>query len=96
MSLSLIYPYSDTFVSKSRNIASIPDLFEKEYLEYHDLLEACSNVNIQITAEERKHIQEDTRTEINHKVLVSVVTELVKLGHQLVKQHLTTTRHGLH
>ena len=96
VSVSLIHPYSDTFVSKSRSIASIPDLFDKEYLEYHDLLEACSNVNIQITAEERKHIQEDNRTEINHNVLVSIVTELVKLGHQLVKQNLTPTRHGLH
>ena len=63
VSLSLIHPYSDTFFSKSRNIASIPDLFDKEYLEYHDLLEACLNVNIQITAEEKKHIQEDTRNQ---------------------------------
>ena len=33
-----------------------PDLFDKKYLdlEYHDLLDACSNVNIEITAEERK------------------------------------------
>ena len=64
VSLSLIHHYSDTFFfSKGRNIASIPDLFDKEYLEYHDLLEACLNVNIQIPAEERKHIQEDTRNQ---------------------------------
>lgn len=48
VSLSLIHPFSETFVLKSRNIPTIPDLFDKKYLdlEYHDLLEACSNVNI--------------------------------------------------
>ena len=39
------------------------DLFDKKYLEYHDLLEACSNVNIQITAAERKIIEEDTQNQ---------------------------------
>ena len=62
VSLSLIYPFSETFVSKSRNIPTISDLFDKKFLdlEYHDLLEVCSNINIQITAEERKLIEEDT------------------------------------
>ena len=32
-------------------------------MEYHDLLEACSNVNIEITAEEKKIIEEDTRSQ---------------------------------
>ena len=65
VTLSLIHPFSDSFVSKSRNIPTIPDLFDKKYLdfEYHDLLEACSNVNIQITAEEMKLIEEDTRSQ---------------------------------
>ena len=58
MSLSLIYPFSETLVSKSRNIPTNSDLFDKKYLdlEYH-LLEACSNVNIQITAEEQAFSQ---------------------------------------
>ena len=62
VSLSLIHPFSETFVSKSRNIPTVSDLFHKKFLdlEYHDLLEACSNVNIQITVEERKLIEEDT------------------------------------
>ena len=65
VSLSLNQPFSETFVSKSRNIPTIPDLFDKKYLEleYHDLLEVCSNVNIQIPAEERKLIEEDTRNQ---------------------------------
>ena len=61
VSLSLIHPFSETFVSKSRNIPTISDLFDMKYLdlEYHDLLNECSNVNIQITAAERKMIEED-------------------------------------
>ena len=61
----MIHPFSETFVSKSRNIPTIPDLFDKKYLdlEYHNLLEACSNVNVQIMAEERKLIEEDTRNQ---------------------------------
>ena len=41
--LSLIYPFSDAFVSKSRNVPTISDLFDKKYLdfEYHDLVKAC-------------------------------------------------------
>ena len=63
--LSLIHPFSESFVSRSRNIPTIPDLFDKKYLdlEYHDLLEVCSNVNIEITAEERKTIEEDARSQ---------------------------------
>ena len=45
VTLSLIHPFSESFVSRSRNIPTIRDLFDKKYLdlEYHDLLEACSN-----------------------------------------------------
>jgi len=65
VTLSLIHPFSESFVSRSRNIPTIPDLFDKKYLdlEYHDLLEVCSNVNIEITAEERKTIEEDARSQ---------------------------------
>lgn len=61
VSLTSIHPFSETFVSKSRNIPTISDLFDMKYLdlEYHDLLNECSNVNIQITAAERKMIEED-------------------------------------
>ena len=65
VTFSLIrYPFS-CFVSKSRNVPTIPVLFDKKYLdlEYHDLLKACSNINIQITAEEIKLVEEDTRSQ---------------------------------
>ena len=40
VALSLIHPFSYSFVSKSRDISTISDLFHKKYfdLEYHDLL----------------------------------------------------------
>ena len=65
VALSLIYPFSDCFITKSRHIQTIPDLFDKKYLnmEYHNLLEACSNVNIEITEDEIKCVEEDTRTQ---------------------------------
>ena len=76
VALSLIYPFSDCFITKSRHIQTIPDLFDKKYLnmEYHNLLEACSNVNIEITEDEIKCVEKD-------KVPVSIVTERVELVH---------------
>ena len=49
------------FLFQRAETPTIPDLFDKKYLEYHDLLEACSDINIDITAEERKLIENDTR-----------------------------------
>ena len=63
VSLSLIHPFSETFVSKSRNIPTISNLFDKKYLDLEYLLEACAKVNIHITAEERKLIEDDTRNQ---------------------------------
>lgn len=42
--LSIIHPYSQTFVPESCHIQAIPDLFDTKYLdmEYHELLKACS------------------------------------------------------
>ena len=63
--LSLIHPFSDAFVSKSRNVPTISDLFDKKYLdfEYHDLLKACENISPKITDEEVRLIEEDTRSQ---------------------------------
>ena len=63
--LSLIHPFSDAFVSKSRNVPTISDLFDKKYLdfEYHDLLKACEKNSPKITDEEVRLIEEDTRSQ---------------------------------
>ena len=64
--LSLIHPFSDAFVSKSRNVPTISDLFDKKYLdfEYHDLLKACEKISPKITDEEVRLIEEDTRSQV--------------------------------
>ena len=69
LALSLIHPFSDYFITKSRHIQTIPYLFDKKYLdmEYHNLLEAWSNVNNEIIEDEIKK--------------VSIVTEQVEFVH---------------
>ena len=51
VALSLIYPYSVSFVTKSRTIQTVPDLYDEKYLnmQYNELLEACAKVNIEKT-----------------------------------------------
>lgn len=63
VALSLIYPYSESFVTKSRTVQAVPDLFDKKYLntQYNELLEICAKVDIEITPEQVKIIEEDTR-----------------------------------
>ena len=63
VAVSLIYPYSESFVTRSRTIQTVPDLYNENFLnmQYNELLEACAKVNIEITLEEAKIIEEDTR-----------------------------------
>ena len=63
VALSLIYPYSESFVTKSRTVQAVPDLFDMKYLntQYNELLEICAEVNIEITPEQVKIIEEDSR-----------------------------------
>ena len=95
--MSLTHPFSGTFVS---DIPTISDLFDEKYwdLEYHDLLEACSNVNIQITTEERKLLEENIRIQSQGSSFYRNRTDRVG-GEQLVKQILqilTPIQHSVH
>ena len=56
VALSLIYPYSESFVTKSRTVQAVPDLFDTKYLntQYNELLEICAEVNIETTPEQIK------------------------------------------
>lgn len=60
--LSLIHPYSDSFISSTRNIKAVPDLFEKKYLDlsYTDLLKECHKVDVKLSDEQIKSIERDT------------------------------------
>lgn len=49
--LSIVYPYSQSFVPKSVHKQAIPVFFDKKYLdmEYQELLKACSNIKLQLS-----------------------------------------------
>ena len=65
VALSLIQPYSDQFVSQSRSIPTIPDLFDNENLtlSYPDLLKKCFSVEICLSTEEILQIEKDTQNQ---------------------------------
>ena len=62
VALSLLQPYSEAFVLKSRTIKTIPDLFDEKYLNapYDELIKACYEVNISVTDKEIDIIEKDT------------------------------------
>ena len=66
VALSLIAPYSDQFVLKSRQILTISDLFDPENmsLSYLDLLTKCFNVEITLTSDQEiSQIEKDTQNQ---------------------------------
>lgn len=60
--LSLEEPYADAFLSETRDISSVLDLFDPKYLEldYITLLKECHHVKINISAEQVKLIEKST------------------------------------
>ena len=58
----LIHPYSESFISSTRDIKSIPDLYEMKYvdLSYPDLLQECYKVDLKLSDEQIKAIERDT------------------------------------
>ena len=63
--LSLIDPYADQFVAKIRNVPVISDLHEPSNLdlEYPELVRKCVEVKIDISDEEIKIVEQDTRAQ---------------------------------
>ena len=61
--LSLIDPYAEQFLAKSRNVPVLSDLFERTNLdlEYPELLQKCKNVKINVSGEEIKIVVQDKR-----------------------------------
>lgn len=61
--LSLISPYADSFMLKSRRIPTLSDLFDPENLKlnYVDWLTKCSEIDISLSEAEIETIEEDTR-----------------------------------
>ena len=61
--LSLFKPYSESFVSKSQNVLTIPDLYNPSYLDltYPELLKQCLELNYHLEDSELDAIEVDTR-----------------------------------
>ena len=61
--LSLVSPYADRFILKSRGISTFGDLFDPENLKlnYVDLLTKCSEIDISLSDSEIEIIEQDTR-----------------------------------
>ena len=63
--LSLIESYADQFISKSRNIPVVTDLYDPNnlHLNYPELLRKCLQVEINISEKEIETVEQDTRTQ---------------------------------
>ena len=63
--LSLVTPFADSFVLKSREIPTVHDLSDPKYqdLEYLELLQVCFEKEIELSEEQRLQIEEDTRSQ---------------------------------
>lgn len=62
VALSLVSPYADSYVLSSRNMTTVPSLFDKKYLDltYPELLEVCMATKLEITREQIQQVEKDT------------------------------------
>ena len=65
MALSLIPAYADQFIAESRAVSVETDLFNTENLDmnFPELLKLCLNVNLDISDEQIKQVEKDTRSQ---------------------------------
>ena len=63
--LSLIDPYQNHFVSKTRGLKTVRELFDEKYLKmnYSDLLKECHRVKLVVTEEHVSLIEKETITQ---------------------------------
>ena len=61
--LSLMNPYAEQFVVKSRNVPVLSDLYDLNNLElsYPELLQKCADVKIMLSYKNIKIVEQDTR-----------------------------------
>ena len=90
--LSLIPPYSKSFISKSHQIPILLDLFDSENIKltYPDLMKKCLETEISISGEELKaikKIQEINQAELHFSDIELDVLELLRAS-QLLTQIL--------
>ena len=65
VALSLTDEYANQFIAKSRTIPVVSDLFETGTLDldYHELLQKCGEVNLDISRESIELIEKNTRAQ---------------------------------
>ena len=65
IALSLVAPFAESVVQKSREIPTVNDLSDPKYqdLEYPELLEVCSKQEIKLSDNEITQIEKDARTQ---------------------------------
>lgn len=65
VTLSLTAKYADHFIAKSRSVPVASDLFETENLDmaYHELLQKCAEVKLDISRENIELVEKDTRAQ---------------------------------
>ena len=63
--LSLIDPYQKDFVSKTRGLKTVRELFSEKYLkmDYNDILKECHKVKLDVTEEHVNLIEKETITQ---------------------------------
>ena len=90
VTLSLVKPYSDSFVLQSRNIPTITDLLQEKFVDLtypEELLEECNTVNVELTDKDTKVIEIETVDQAKGGAFFC--TGLVGLEHQDVKLQAT-------
>ena len=72
VALSVIPAYADQFVAESRAFPVVTDLFNTENLDmnFPELLKLCSSVNLDISDEQIKQVENDTRSQAKGSGLV--------------------------
>jgi len=65
VTLSLTDKYADQFIAKSRTVPVVSDLFETVNLDldYHELLQKCADVKLDISRENIELVEKNTRTQ---------------------------------
>ena len=88
IALSLVAPFAQSFVQKSREIRTVNDLSDPKYqdLDYPKLLEVCSEQEIRLSDNEITQIEK--KLEPNHRGLTFSNTELEGLELLKASKHL--------
>ena len=95
VALSLIDPFADQFIDQSRSVPVVSELFHTDNLTlgYSELSAKCIEVQLNISAEQIKLVEETTRAQSKGTGFLSIVLE--ELAFPIVVLFFTQTCHFL-